>query len=130
MGVVISVIMLTGRQIAANLLVPPEAQAIFFLPWLAALLVQPLNGIAFVTDGIHWGTGDYAYLRNAVLLATLVGSLLLLSIDIEADNALFGVWVATVVWIIIRAFLGILRIWPGIGHAPLASGPGFKFNLQ
>ena len=122
MGIVISIVMAFGRQLAADLLVPPTAHALFFLPWLAALLVQPINSLAFVTDGIHWGTGDFAYLRNAVLLATLIGSLLLLTVDTSAQNALFWVWAATVIWIVIRAIQGVLRIWPGIGRAPLARG--------
>ncbi len=124
MGVVISIFMWVGRQLAADLLVPPTARAVFFLAWFAALLVQPINGLAFVTDGIHWGTGDFAYLRNAVLLATLAGSVLLFTIDTSAQNALFRIWVATVLWIIIRALLGMLRIWPAIGRAPLARSVG------
>ena len=84
-------------------------------------MVQPLNAIAFVTDGIHWGTADFAYLRNAVLLATLVGSILLLLIDTAAPNALLYIWLATAIWILIRAIFGIIRIWPAVGRAPLAS---------
>ncbi len=37
---------------------------------LAALLFQPINAFAFATDGIHWGTGDFRYLRNAMLGAS------------------------------------------------------------
>ncbi len=39
-------------------------------PSLAALLFQPINAFAFATDGIHWGTGDFRYLRNAMLGAS------------------------------------------------------------
>ena len=59
-----------GREAIAALLVPAEASTVFIIPWLVAAAVQPLNALAFVTDGIHWGTGDFAYLRNAVALAT------------------------------------------------------------
>ena len=110
-----------SQDMMATLLLPPEAHAVFFLPWLAAAIVQPVNAFAFVTDGIHWGTGDFAYLRNAVLLATLVGSLMLLLIDTTAPDALVWIWTATAVWIIIRALFGMLRIWPGIGNAPLGT---------
>ena len=119
MGGVLGAGMWLSRQPVANLLVPPEAHAIFFLPWLAAAVVQPVNALAFVTDGIHWGTGDFAYLRNAVLLATLIGTVMLLLIDATAPGALVWIWTATAVWIIIRALFGMLRIWPGIGKAPL-----------
>jgi MATE family multidrug resistance protein len=44
--------------------------ALFFPAWTAAALIQPIGALAFVTDGIHWGTGDFRYLRNVVVLAT------------------------------------------------------------
>ncbi len=119
LGVLLGAGMWVGRQGIAMLLVPPEAQAIFFLPWLAAALVQPVNALAFVTDGIHWGTGDFAYLRNGVLLATAVGSVCLWLIDTTPAKVLVWIWVATVVWIGVRAVWGVLRIWPGVGEAPL-----------
>lgn len=118
-GVVIGVGMWTGEDVLAGLLVPVEAQAVFFLPWLVSALVQPVNALAFVTDGIHWGTGDFAYLRNAVVLATLCGAFGLWLIDTTSTGALFWIWVVTAVWILIRASFGLLRIWPGIGAAPL-----------
>ena len=33
--------------------------------------------VSFVTDGIHWGTRDYRYLRNGMALASFSGALLL-----------------------------------------------------
>lgn len=119
LGVLLGAGMWVGRQGIAMLLVPHEAQAIFFLPWLAAALVQPVNALAFVTDGIHWGTGDFAYLRNGVLLATAMGSVCLWLIDTTSAKVLVWIWVATVVWIGVRAVWGVLRIWPGVGEAPL-----------
>ncbi len=121
LGVIMGIGMWLARQPLAMLLVPLEAQAIFFLPWLASSVVQPVNALAFVTDGIHWGTGDFAYLRNAVVVATLAGSLLLLLIDTAAPSALLWIWLATAVWIFIRAIFGMIRIWPGIGRAPLGA---------
>lgn len=122
LGVLMGIGMWLARQPLVMLLVPLEAQAIFFLPWLASSVVQPVNALAFVTDGIHWGTGDFAYLRNAVVVATVAGSLLLLLIDTGAPLALLWIWLATAVWIFIRAIFGMIRIWPGIGRAPLSTG--------
>lgn len=121
LGVVLGIFMWFGRGWMAVLLVPPGAQDIFILPWLTAALVQPLNALAFVTDGVHWGTGDFAYLRNAVLIATSAGGLLLFMIDTSAPLALLWIWAATAVWILLRALFGVLRIWPAVGQAPLAS---------
>ncbi len=119
LGVLLAAGMWLGRDSIAALLVPATAVSLFTLPWLAAAIVQPINALAFVTDGVHWGTGDFAYLRNAVFAATLVGSLMLWLIDPASPNALLFVWVASGVWITIRAAFGVLRIWPGIGRAPL-----------
>ena len=94
--------------------------------WRIAALSMPLNALAFVTDGVHWGTRDYRYLRNAMLLSTGV-SILWLDRWLQAlsesavtpEDALATLWWITCVWIAIRALLGTLRIWPGVGNAPL-----------
>ncbi|MGB7340177.1 MAG: hypothetical protein WBC91_14870, partial [Phototrophicaceae bacterium] len=77
--------------------------------------------IAFVTDGIHWGTGDYRYMRNGMITATVIAALVLGSINITADDAFTYVWVATVLWIFIRSIFGVIRVWPGIGNAPIGN---------
>ena len=87
-----------------------------------AALAQPISALSFVTDGIHWGTGDFRYLRNAVLLATACGCVGLFLIDTDRPGALTRIWVTVALWIVVRALMGMLRIWPGIGHAPLALG--------
>ena len=118
LGVLLSGFMWFGRVWLAELLVPPAAWSVFFPAWLAAVLIQPINALAFVTDGIHWGTGDFRYLRNVVMLATVTGALGLALINTDAPHALTWVWVATNVWIGVRAFFGVVRVWPGIGHSP------------
>lgn len=120
LGALIGLGMWLARFELALLLVPPEAQALFFLPWLMSALVQPINALAFITDGIHWGTADFAYLRNAVVMATIIGSAGLWLVDVNDPDALFWIWLVTAVWIAIRAAFGLLRIWPAIGRAPLA----------
>ena len=80
---------------------------------------MPLNSLSFVTDGIHWGTGDYADLRNVMIVATGAGVLLLTQIDPSHTSAFAQVWLAMTVWIVIRSTFGVLRVWPGIGKAVL-----------
>ncbi|MCB0070355.1 MAG: MATE family efflux transporter [Caldilineaceae bacterium] len=122
LGVLLSGFMWFGRVWLAQLLVPPAAWSVFFPAWLGALF-QPLNALAFATDGIHWGTGDFRYLRNVVMLATVTGALGLALINTDAPHALTWVWVATNVWIGVRAFFGVVRIWPGIGRSPFRGFP-------
>jgi len=114
-GLCLTLAMWLSQDLIARWFVPAEATAAFATAWFLVALTQPLNGIAFATDGIHWGTSDYPYLRNAMLIATAVGLAILFSINEQSPNALFLVWLATAAWIGIRATLGLLRIWPAIG---------------
>ena len=118
-GGVLFLALLLGERLLAFLLVPPSAQALFLTGLLICAVTQPLNALSFVTDGIHWGTGDYAYLRNAMIAATGTGGMVLLFIDPTHTQAFAQVWLAMAVWIIIRATFGLLRVWPGIGKAVL-----------
>lgn len=105
----------------AALLVPPDAREAFAAAWPVAVLALPANALSFATDGLHWGAGDFRYLRNAMLLATGAGALALAAIDPGAPGALVQVWLATGLWILLRAALGLVRIFPGVGRAPLAA---------
>jgi MATE family multidrug resistance protein len=119
-GAILSLALLLCGGPVAVLLVPESARAPFAGAWVVCALCQPLNALSFVTDGVHWGTGDYGFLRNAMLVATGVGALALASIDLSAPDALTWIWIATGAWIVVRAGFGLARIWPGVGRAPLA----------
>jgi len=118
-GFVMIAVMLLSTDIVIALLVPDDALDLFRPAWRIAALLQPLAAMAFVTDGIHWGTGDFTYLRNAMITATLCGWAALLLIDTDAAGVYPLVWVATILWLGVRATLGTLRVWPGIGKSPL-----------
>ena len=120
-GVLLALAMLAGTRQVEWLLVPAAAAGAFPAAWTVAALAQPLNALSFVTDGVHWGTGDFRYLRNAMLAATLAGALLLALVDVGAPGALLRIWLATASWIAVRAAFGVLRVWPGIGRAPLGA---------
>ncbi len=119
-GALLGAAMLPGEAAVAALLVPASAQALFTPAWTVAALAQPLNGLAFVTDGIHWGSGDYRFLRNVMLAATALGTLLLFAPRPPGTLPLVWIWLATAFWIGVRAGFGVARIWPGIGASPLA----------
>jgi MATE family multidrug resistance protein len=119
-GALLTCVMVLGGDSVALLLVPETARFAFPSAWLAAAIAQPLNALSFVTDGIHWGTRDYAYLRNAMIAATAIGCALLLVVDLQSDDALLFIWWVTGVWIGVRALFGVVRIWPGLGRGPLA----------
>jgi MATE family multidrug resistance protein len=119
-GVLLAAAMWLGQDAVARLLVPAVAQSLFFTPWLVAAAMQPLNALSFATDGIHWGTSDYRFLRNAMMLATGVGTVALFLLDDTVAGSLTQVWVVIAGWILVRAILGVARIWPGIGNSPFA----------
>lgn len=120
-GFMLAFIMVAGTPVAEFLLVPATAHELFLVPWVVSAATQPVNAIAFATDGIHWGTGDFRFLRNVMLLSTAAGVAGLFFIDLETADALVWVWLVTGMWIALRAALGFVRIWPGIGKAPLAA---------
>ena len=121
-GTLLSFAMLFGRTLAADLFVPDSAKALFVPAWLVAVAAQPISALSFVTDGIHWGTGDFRYLRNVVVLATGCGVTLIQLLDLSRPGSFTRIWLILAVWILIRGTLGVLRIWPGIGKAPLGQG--------
>ena len=123
-SVVLSGVMWLGTDLVRAVLVPPGAVSVFFFPWFVVIMLQPVNAIAFATDGVHWGTGDFRYLRNAVMIATGLGTMGIAMIDESHPDALALVWVVAAAWISIRALFGILRIWPGIGKSPLSLSHG------
>ncbi len=118
-GAALGLGMFLAQPAMERVYVPVEALALFAVPWRICALSQPLNGLSFGTDGIHWGAGDFRYLRNAVFAAGAVGAAALMLVDIESPQALNRTWLAAAAWIGVRAALGILRVWPGVGAAPL-----------
>jgi MATE family multidrug resistance protein len=118
-GLALAVAMLLAEGVVARGLVPPSARPAFALPWLLAAIAQPINALSFVTDGIHWGTRDYRYLRNAMLTATGLAAAVLLAAEDAARIDLAGVWLITGFWTTLRAGFGIARLWPGRALGPL-----------
>lgn len=119
-GCILCTGMIIGQQQMIWLLVTEEAVAVFIPAWWVVAFTQPIGSLSFATDGIHWGAGDFRYLRNAMLLASTVGAIMILVVEaVRPDDVLVYVWLATAAWTLVRATLGLLRIWPGIGKAPL-----------
>ena len=84
---------------------------------LAITVAQPLYALFFVTDGIHWGTGAFAFLRNAMSVSTLIGWACCMLIEIASPHALTLVWSATALWIATRATFGLCgngRAYPAV----------------
>jgi len=87
-----------------DLLVIQTFEAIFWM----VLLMQPLNALAFVFDGLFKGLAEAKALRNTLLVATFLGFLPALLIADYFNLKLYGIWIAFYVWMLLRA--GILMI--------------------
>ncbi len=70
--------------------------------WIV-LLMQPVNAIAFMFDGIFKGLGEASYLRNVLLIATFLGFIPTLLITDYFGLQLYGIWIAFFVWMLIRS---------------------------
>lgn len=118
-GLVLTATMLLLQNQVIALFVPDSAIAVFVPAWIVAALMQPISAFAFTTDGIHWGTGDYPYMRNAMITACTFGVGALWLIDTNDGNGLLWVWIVTLIWMGMRGVLGVIRVYPGIGDAPI-----------
>ena len=66
-----------------------------------------------------------------MIVSTVAGALLLLTIETNAPNAFLLVWLALLLWLILRTFFGMLRIWPGHARAPAphaCGGAGLRLS--
>jgi len=118
-GAAVGLAMWLGQDVVAAAFVPPSAHAVFASAWWIAAAVQPLNAVAFVTDGILWGAGDYRYMRNGMLAASGAGGAALLALDVSAPDVLVSINLVIVGWIVIRSTVGLARVWPGVGASRL-----------
>lgn len=67
------------------------------------LLMQPVNAIAFMFDGIFKGLGEAKYLRNLLLAATFLGFTPALLLGDYFGLELHAIWFAFFVWMLIRS---------------------------
>jgi len=70
--------------------------------WLV-LLMQPINAIAFMFDGIFKGLGEAKYLRNLLLVATFLVFTPVLLICDYFGLKLYAIWIAFFAWMLIRS---------------------------
>ena len=91
-----------GKLFSQESLVLNSFYSIFWI----VLIMQPINAIAFVFDGIFKGLAEATILRNLLLVATFLGFIPVLLIGDYYDLKLYAIWMAFTVWMLLRA--GIL----------------------
>jgi putative MATE family efflux protein len=93
-----------GRLFSQDL----DVLGVFYGVFWIVLLMQPINAVAFVFDGIFKGLAEAVILRNLLLFATFLGFLPVLLIGDYFDLKLHAIWIAFTVWMLLRA--GILVV--------------------
>jgi len=116
-GAILGMLMWLGRGMVVDLMVPAASVSIFLPAWAISAASQPINSLAFLTDGAHLGTGDYRFLRNAMLAATATGVAAIWLTGRGTGAGLSWIWIATGLWVFVRAVFGVARIWPGFGRS-------------
>lgn len=84
---------------------PLVLQSFYGIFWIV-LLMQPINAVAFVFDGIFKGLAEAVTLRNLLIIATFLGFIPALLIGDYFDLKLYAIWIAFTVWMLLRS--GIL----------------------
>lgn len=71
--------------------------------FILVLVTLPINAVAFIYDGIFKGLGKMGFLRNVLLISTFIGFIPTLYISQHFELGIYGVWLAFIVWMLIRA---------------------------
>ncbi|MDP3314312.1 MATE family efflux transporter [Lutibacter sp.] len=87
---------------------PMVLSAFYGIFWLV-LIMQPINAVAFVFDGIFKGLSEAATLRNLLLFATFLGFIPVLLIGDYFNLKLHAVWIAFAVWMFLRASILVVK---------------------
>ena len=85
-----------------------DVLSLFYNIFWIVIIMQPVNAIAFVFDGIFKGLAEAVILRNTLLASTFLGFIPTLLIGDYFDLKLYAIWIAFFVWMLMRA--GILLI--------------------
>jgi MATE family, multidrug efflux pump len=94
-----------GKLFSQDSLVLESFYSIFWI----VLIMQPINAIAFVFDGIFKGLAEASTLRNLLLIATFLGFLPVLLIGDYYNLKLYAIWMAFMVWMLLRAGILVLK---------------------
>lgn len=75
----------------------------FFSVFWIVILMQPINAIAFVYDGVFKGLSKAKTVRNVLLIATFLGFIPTLLIADFYNLKLYAIWMAFTTWMLFRS---------------------------
>lgn len=103
------VLLASGRWLRPLMLPDPAAQSLLTEVYPLLLLMQPLNGVTFVLDGIHIGRLDTGFLRWQLFIA---GPCCFVPVSwwlVQSGYGLYGVWLGLTLFLIVRYVFNYLR---------------------
>lgn len=81
------------------------------IPFVAA--TQPINSVAFVFDGLHFGASDFSYAAKSMIIVSAIASFVILIAS--PVWGFVGVWVGLTLLMTMRMFAGFLRLGTASG---------------
>lgn len=104
-SIILMIFYFSGYRYFADFFAPnqPEIKTLFNKVFWLIILMQPINAMAFLFDGIYKGLGEAARLRNVLFTATFIGFIPTLLILDWLGFQLYAIWGAFFVWMMIRA---------------------------
>lgn len=82
---------------------------LFSTVFWVVLIMQPVNAIAFMFDGIFKGLGEAKFLRNLLVGATFLGFVPTLLLMDYLGWKLYAIWAAFFVWMLIRSTALVIK---------------------
>ena len=81
----------------------------FYSIFWIVLIMQPINALAFIFDGVYKGLSEAATLRNLLLFTTFAVFVPVLVIADYFQLKMYGIWIAFSVWMFLRASILIFK---------------------
>ncbi|MFI1917179.1 MATE family efflux transporter [Nocardia sp. NPDC020380] len=102
-AVVLAVVFAAGYSVVPQLFTnDPSVLDRAHVVWWFFVGIIPIAGVVFALDGVLLGAGDAAFLRNATLLAALVGFLPAIWLSLAYDWGIAGIWSGLVGFMVLR----------------------------
>jgi MATE family multidrug resistance protein len=123
-GVVLMGVMAAGWSILPDLFTnDPEVVAEVAAIYVFIVVMQPLNAIVFVWDGIAIGASSFAYLAASTVASAIATAAVLVAVQ-QQEWGLSGVWWSLVAMMLVR--FAALAWWHATGPLATAQGPSLE----
>lgn len=117
LGLLLSVLLGVGLRLGSRLFTEDKDvlhHIYVATPFVA--LTQPINALAFVSDGVSYGASDFAYAAYSMILVAIASVICI--VTLTSYSGFLGIWIALSIYMSLRMFAGFWRI--GSARGPWA----------